>query len=97
MADRLDNSAQFADDQGTRIAREPTGAGAEATEGIHGEPKGRDSERDETRRTSVADRESSGTQSGSEPLPESRQHRSGYGGDAGAPKGGSNVPPQEPR
>jgi len=38
MADKLDNSAPFDDDQGTRIAKEPTGAGAEATEGTDGEP-----------------------------------------------------------
>lgn len=40
MTDELDNSAPFNDDQGTRIS-EPTGAGAEATEGTQGEPKGR--------------------------------------------------------
>ena len=38
MADKLDNSAPFDDDQGTRIAKEPTGAGAEATAGTQGEP-----------------------------------------------------------
>lgn len=40
MSRKLDNSAPFNDDQGTRISREPTGAGAEATEGTQGEPKG---------------------------------------------------------
>lgn len=38
MTDKLDNSAPFDDDQGTRTAKEPTGAGAEATEGTKGEP-----------------------------------------------------------
>ena len=38
MADKLDNSAPFNDDQGTRRAQEPTGAGAEASEGIRDEP-----------------------------------------------------------
>ena len=37
MTDKLDNSAPFDDDQGTRIARKPTGAGAEATKGSQGE------------------------------------------------------------
>jgi hypothetical protein len=40
VADKLDDSAPFNDDQGTRISREPTGAGAEATEGTEGEPRG---------------------------------------------------------
>lgn len=39
MADRLDDSAPFNDDQGTRVS-EPTGAGAEATESTDGEPGG---------------------------------------------------------
>jgi hypothetical protein len=30
---------KYNDDQGTRIAREPTGAGAEATEGMDGKPE----------------------------------------------------------
>lgn len=38
MGDKLDNSAPFNDDQGTRIAKDPTGAGAEATEGTKGGP-----------------------------------------------------------
>jgi hypothetical protein len=39
MADKLDNSAPFNDDQGTRRAEKPTGAGAEATEGTDGKPQ----------------------------------------------------------
>lgn len=39
MVDQLDDSAPFDDDQGTRIST-PTGAGAEATEGTEGKPKG---------------------------------------------------------
>jgi hypothetical protein len=41
MADKLDNSAPFNDDQGTRRAKDaqkPTGAGAEATEATDGTP-----------------------------------------------------------
>ena len=41
MSDDLDNSAPFDDDQGTRTADKPTGAGAEATESTDGKPKGR--------------------------------------------------------
>jgi hypothetical protein len=38
MPDPLDNSAPFNDKQGTRIAKQPSGAGAEATESTQGEP-----------------------------------------------------------
>ena len=60
----------------------PTGAGAEAAEGIHGAPKGREEDRKPEDKTSLEDRQGDGdsTERGSEPLPESRQHRSGYGG-----------------
>jgi hypothetical protein len=40
MPDRLDDSAPFNDEQGTRISPDATGAGAEATTGTHGEPGG---------------------------------------------------------
>lgn len=39
MADKLDNSAPFNDDQGTRISDDATGAGAEAMRGTNGEPE----------------------------------------------------------
>lgn len=82
MADKLDNSAPFNDDQGTRQAKKPTGAGAEAAEGIHGAPKGRSDTRSPGDQTSLEDRQGDGDSSdkGSEPLPESTQHRSNYGG-----------------
>lgn len=89
MTDKLDNSAPFNDDQGTRIAREPTGAGAEAAEGIHGDPKHRDSRRDPEEKTSLTDNDAAPNdeRSGSEPLDSnSHQHISGYGGKGGAPK-----------
>ena len=87
MADKLDNSAPFNDDQGTRTAKKPTGAGAEAAEGIHGAPKGRDVTRKPSDQTSIEpDAGKKGDERGSEPLSESAQHRSGYGGDAGKPK-----------
>ena len=39
MSDKLDNSAPFNDDQGTRVSEDATGAGAEATRGTNGEPE----------------------------------------------------------
>ena len=98
MTDKLDNSAPFNDDQGTRIAGnaggtgKSTGAGAEAAEGIHGQPKGREGMRDESDNSSVTDRDAGEGEGrrGSEPLGDSDQHRSGYGGDAGRPKDASN-------
>lgn len=62
----------------------PTGAGSEASEGIHGagEP------RNEGDKTSVTeDRSAGGRAKGSEPLDDDRknEHRSGYGGSAGKP------------
>jgi hypothetical protein len=89
MADKLDNSAPFNDDQGTRVAGKPTGAGAEAAEGIHGDPKHRDSQRRPGEKTSLTDGESADDdeRSGSEPLDSnSHEHVSGYGGKGGAPK-----------
>jgi hypothetical protein len=89
MADKLDNSAPFNDDQGTRVAREPTGAGAEAAEGIHGDPKHREARRDAEDNTSLTGSEAApdDERSGSEPLDSnSHEHLSGYGGKGGVPK-----------
>lgn len=89
MADKLDNSAPFDDAQGTRIARQPTGAGAEAAEGIHGKPEERGARRDPSDRTSLEDRENprEAERSGSEPLESNSQdHQSGYGGRGGSPR-----------
>ena len=88
MADKLDDSAPFNDDQGTRRAQKPTGAGAEAAEGLHGAPKGRSDKRSPEDQTSLEDRQGDGDSSerGSEPLPESEQHRSSYGGGSRAEK-----------
>jgi hypothetical protein len=82
MADKLDDSAPFNDQQGTAQAHKPTGAGAEAAEGLHAAPKGRSGERDPRDQTSLEDRQGDGDSAdrGSEPLPESDQHRSSYGG-----------------
>ena len=57
----------------------PTGAGSEASEGIHGAQTGRN----EADKSSVTDdRAASDRKKGSEPLDEGRanEHRSGYGG-----------------
>ncbi|HYC49704.1 MAG TPA: hypothetical protein VEB19_01220 [Gemmatimonadaceae bacterium] len=89
MADKLDNSAPFNDDQGTRRAQKPTGAGAEAAEGIHGEPRNRDQKRDPSDNTSLTDRtdETNDARKGSEPFKSnSHEHLSGYGGKGGVPK-----------
>lgn len=61
-----------------------TGAGAEASEGIHGAKGGRD----EGAKSSVGDTQADSDQKkGSEPLDKGRttEHRSGYGGSGGAP------------
>ena len=89
MADKLDNSAPFNDDQGTRVAGKPTGAGAEAAEGIHGDPKHRDTRRQQKDNSSLDDGRTApdDDRSGSEPLDSnSHEHVSGYGGKGGAPK-----------
>ena len=63
----------------------PTGAGSEASEGIHGAKGGRD----EGAKSSVyEDRSPADRNKGSEPLDDadrSNEHRSGYGGSGGAP------------
>jgi len=50
MADKLDNSAPFDDDQGTRISGEPTGAGTEPARGTDGEGKSGDHENESSYR-----------------------------------------------
>ena len=62
----------------------PTGAGSEASEGIHGAGESRN----EGDKTSVTEDRSAATRNkGSEPLDQDRknEHRSGYGGSAGTP------------
>jgi hypothetical protein len=66
-----------------------TGAGSEATEGMHDAQQGGD--RAEGDATGLADQETGRSvrdgakRAGSEPLPEDAQHRSGYGGSGGKP------------
>jgi hypothetical protein len=73
----------------------PTGAGSEASEGIHGAKGGRD----EDAKSSVAEDRSAGDRKkGSEPLDEAdrtNQHRSGYGGSAGSPVTSSDQRDQQ--
>ncbi len=62
----------------------PTGAGAEASEGIHGAKGGRD----EKAKSSVGeDRAAGDAKKGAEPLDKGHttEHRSGYGGSGGTP------------
>ena len=39
MTDDLDNAAPFNDDQGTKVSKDSTGAGAEPTQHVEGQPK----------------------------------------------------------
>ena len=68
----------------------PTGAGSEASEGIHGAK----SDRDQGAKGSVGEDRSAATRKkGSEPLDEAdrtREHRSGYGGSGGKPVSSSD-------
>lgn len=82
----------FGDEQGTRIgkpegASRPTGAGSEASEGIHGA----DGNREEGDRTSLDGKDTGtdagSTKAGSEPIDShDEEHESGYGGRGGTPK-----------
>ena len=73
----------------------PTGAGREASEGIHGAKGGRD----ESAKSSVAEDRSAGDRKkGSEPLDEADrtdEPRSGYGGSAGSPVTSSDQREQQ--
>jgi hypothetical protein len=67
----------------------PTGAGSEASEGLHNAQQG--TERDEAEATGLAGKDRGRAardgedRAGSEPLTEDEQHRSGYGGAGGRP------------
>ena len=72
-----------------------TGAGSEASEGMHDAQQGDDrAEGDSTglsgQETGRSSREG-GKRTGSEPLPEYDQHRSGYGGSGGRPVNSSDT------
>ena len=83
----------FGDDQGTRVgsptpgADRSTGAGAEASEGIHsadGERASGDRTALEGKRTGA---DAGGSPAGSEPATSNdHEHESGYGGAGGRPK-----------
>jgi hypothetical protein len=72
-----------------------TGAGSEATEGMHNARQG--GGRDEGAASGLTDQETGRSvrdgakRSGSEPLPEDDQHRSGYGGSGGRPVNSSDT------
>jgi len=76
-----------------------TGAGSEATEGMHNAQQG--GGRDEADATGLSDQETGRSvrdgakRSGSEPLTEDDQHRSGYGGSGGRPVTSSDT--REPK
>ena len=93
-----DAPRQRADASTSRPDRQ-TGAGSEATEGMHNAQQGGD--RDEGDATGLSDQETGRSvrdgakRSGSEPLPEDGQHRSGYGGSGGRPVNSSDT--REPK
>ena len=72
-----------------------TGAGSEASEGMHNARS--DGERSESDPTGLSGEETGrstregGKRAGSEPLPEDDQHRSGYGGAGGQPVNSSDT------
>lgn len=88
------------DDQGTRVGKpEPgrsgsLGAGAEASEGIHGANGAREPGDQSSLEGRTTGRENDGDSAsdpaGSEPLSRSTEHRSGYGGSGGAPVSSSD-------
>jgi hypothetical protein len=100
----------FGDDQGTRVGRpdegtaegrgagEPTGAGAEAAEGLHS-AGGRDERENSGLSERDTGRSDDSERAGSEPLGgREREHRSGYGGQGGKPVQSSDErEPLEPK
>ena len=85
---------QHADAPPGRAERQ-TGAGSEASEGMHNAQQ--EGSRPESDPTALAAEESGrstregGKRAGSEPLPEDDQHRSGYGGSGGRPVTSSDT------
>jgi len=76
-------------DAPTDRAERQTGTGSEASEGVHNAQQGGSrNERDDSglsgKETGRSARDG-GERTGSEPLPEADQHRSGYGGAGGKP------------
>jgi len=91
MTPKSTNEDPFRDRQGTRIsgdADQTTGAGAEASEGIHAQPESRDDQREPSDKSALTDRPTGddGKRRGSEPLADSEQHRGSYGGNGGSPR-----------
>ncbi|MFL5618622.1 MAG: hypothetical protein ACJ79A_09540 [Gemmatimonadaceae bacterium] len=82
-------------DAPTERPNRQTGAGSEASEGMHNAKQGGDRAEgdstglsgEETGRSSRA----GAKRTGSEPLPEDDQHRSGYGGSGGRPMNSSDT------
>ena len=90
---RLDQDVGLGDEQGTRIGRPKpkTGAGSEASEGIHSA----DSDRDEADHSAIEGKEtgrgegSESHRAGSEPIEShDTEHRSKYGGGSRRENGG---------
>lgn len=99
----LEGASGYGDAEGQRRS---TGAGAEASEGIHGTSSRRGESsrssapkaRNASRQTSSGGDQAKSRPSGSEPMRGSdRQHVSGYGGAGGAPKTSSDQREPTPR
>ncbi|MFL5616071.1 MAG: hypothetical protein ACJ796_20565 [Gemmatimonadaceae bacterium] len=99
---RLDQDVGLGDDQGTRVgsptpgAGKKTGAGSEASEGIHSA----DGDRSESDQTALEGKETGrgtqqgGDQAGSEPIEShGTEHRSKYGGGSRREDGGGQRTP----
>lgn len=82
-------------DGSTRRPARQTGAGSEASEGVHNAQQ--EGSRPEGDRTGLSGQETGrgahdgGKRAGSEPLSEDDQHRSGYGGSGGRPVNSSDT------
>jgi hypothetical protein len=93
--DQSANAPREHSDAPTGRPHRQTGAGSEATEGMHDAQQGGD--RAEGDATGLADQETGRSvrdgakRAGSEPLPEDDQHRSGYGGAGGKPVTSSDT------
>jgi hypothetical protein len=93
--DRGGSTPEQHSDAPTGRPHRQTGAGSEASEGVHDAQQGGD--RTEGDATGLSGQETGrsaregGKRSGSEPLPEDEQHRSGYGGSGGRPVNSSDT------
>ena len=93
--DQSANAPRQHSDAPTDRPHRHTGAGSEASEGMHDARQGE--ARTESKPTGLSGQETGrgaregSSRAGSEPLPEDAQHRSGYGGAGGRPVSSSDA------